>query len=397
MIKKKIRQGSALLLAAVLGITALGVSKTYAALGVATDTRCSVQINVPSSGFSELDDLDIPVDLYKVADIAVSGAYTVTDAFKDAAITLKDAEDNDYTVELKDLNELTADQSKMAGVWEDFAAAAKKALDDGAAPGGTAIAKAAAAEIKDGTVTIGATEEEKLPVGLYLVYAQSAESDIYRYSFTPYLISLPNNYYYDEDGNPTDDDTWVYDLTGENAIGLKPLKEDLEGELIINKTVDVFNGTYDKATFVFQVEAYKKDPDNREHQAEGAKGDKVFSNVYALEFTGPGTQSVTVGKIKAGADVTVTEVYSGASYSTQQAVDTAVIIADAVLARPDNTLEKANVSFTNTHDGRPNGGSGIVNEFTYYPEEGSKGTWHYEASVDSNAEPFAASKTPTTP
>jgi len=65
------------------------------------------------------------------------------------------------------------------------------------------------------------------------------ESTIYRYSFQPYLISLPNNNYYKAAEGEEGDDTWIYDLVnnaqGNNAIGLKPAKEDLYGSLVIEK------------------------------------------------------------------------------------------------------------------------------------------------------------------
>ena len=46
-----------------------------------------------------------------------------------------------------------------------------------------------------------------LETGMYLVQAETVQTSEYTYDFTPYLESLPNNYYYKE--NP--DDTWVYD------------------------------------------------------------------------------------------------------------------------------------------------------------------------------------------
>ena len=45
------------------------------------------------------------------------------------------------------------------------------------------------------------------------------------------MISLPNNYYTEEN----QDDTWVYNLVGANAIGLKPAYEDRYGDLVIEK------------------------------------------------------------------------------------------------------------------------------------------------------------------
>ena len=76
MIRKKIRQGSAFVLAVVLGISAFAAGRVYAALGVEVDRECSLQINVPETGFSELQDMEIPVNLYKVADISLRKIYS---------------------------------------------------------------------------------------------------------------------------------------------------------------------------------------------------------------------------------------------------------------------------------------------------------------------------------
>lgn len=364
MIRKKIRQGSAFVLAVMLGISAFTAGRAYAALGVDVDRECTLQINVPETGFSELQDLEIPVNLYKVADIAVSGKYTLTADFENKGL---DALDN-------------VSDSTSADEWKQLAEAAKKAVEDGleagtpiAALGTEDVEETPTAKIEEGTVTIGTAKEDKLSVGLYLVDAQTVESAIYRYSFQPYLISLPNNNYYKAVDGAEGDDTWIYDLVnndrGNNAVGLKPAKEDLYGNLVIEKNVDVFNGTYDSATFVFQVEAVKTDTD----AAEGSVPAKVFSDVFAMNFTGPGTQTLTVGPIPAGARVTVKEVYSGAGYSTPEDIKETVIIAEEVLAADPESMI-ATVTFTNTHDGRHNGGNGIVNTFSY-----DDGEWTYEA------------------
>ena len=192
---------------------------------------------------------------------------------------------------------------------------------------------------------------------MYLVYAQPVESDDNQYEFKPYLVSLPNNYYYG-----TGNDEWVYDLTGENAIGLKPEKSDLYGDLIINKTLDVYNATNEGAYFVFQVEGTKTDVDTKEVRV-------VYSNVVAMTFDGTGTNSVKIEKIPAGAEVVVTEIYSGANYElTTEASVTKTIVADSFVE----------ADFSNTHDGSENGGTGLVNTFTY-----NNGEWTHQATADS--------------
>lgn len=77
----------------------------------------------------------------------------------------------------------------------------------------------------------------------------------------------------------------------------------------------------------------------------------------------PGSHSVTIEKIPAGSHVTVTEVYSGASYELASAKSQETDI----IANPEKETEvefkPAEVSFINKHDGRTNGGYGVKNNF----------------------------------
>ena len=95
------------------------------------------------------------------------------------------------------------------------------------------------------SLTDGEGKAEDLATGLYLVLADKAQTTNYEYTFTPYLISLPNNYYYQ-----TGDDEWVYELS---EVVLKPEQTPRYGSLVIDKTVRDFNATSGaQATFVFQ-------------------------------------------------------------------------------------------------------------------------------------------------
>ncbi len=337
MIRKWMKRRGVILLAAVLMFSAIAIPKAYAADKIITGEKCSVQISVPADSFDELNRLPVEINLYKVASIDAVGNYTAAGAFSSMDFSDVDSETSAETWEAKALQAKTF-------VTESMTADAVLTLEEG-----TDIA-------------------EELETGMYLVDAQEIISETYRYKFKPYLISLPNNYYYTEN-----DDEWQYNLTGNHAIGLKAERSDLYGDLVIEKTVDVFNGTYKDATFVFQVEATKADPE----APAGTPAQKVFSDVFAINFTEPNTKSLTVGKIPAGANVIVTEVYSGASYTAELKEKHTVIIADEVLAK-DSSKEVAKVSFTNTHDDRPNGGNGIVNSFSY-----DEGAWNHEATPDS--------------
>ena len=90
--------------------------------------------------------------------------------------------------------------------------------------------------------------------------------------------------------------------------------------------------------------------------------------------------------------MTVTEVYTGASYElTSDGVQTVTILANepgdtpetGEGAEPDQAPEATGpvtVTFENTYDGRLNGGTGLVNTFSYNAETGE---WTYEATEDS--------------
>ena len=125
--------------------------------------------------------------------------------------------------------------------------------------------------------------------------------------------------------------------------------------------MDIYNETLGETTFIFSVEAEK----------ENSHGimENVYSDVVSLVFDGPGTKSVQVDNLPAGAQVTVTEVYSGASYElTTAASQTITVTAEGEAGNPGT------VSFANTYNGENNGGSSIVNHFGYTATENGAGS-----------------------
>ena len=102
--RKKKKKVSALILAASLLCSAFVLPEVYAAVGVKTDEKCSLQVNCNvqmqidketaaatpyNPVYGELKTETITVNLYKVADITVTGKYTVVPAFA----SLTDLED----------------------------------------------------------------------------------------------------------------------------------------------------------------------------------------------------------------------------------------------------------------------------------------------------------------
>lgn len=324
MMNKRRKMLGVSLLALAITVTALALPGTYAANAVETDRKCSIEFNLAKNVYqspevpnpedktpgyeAELNQQEITINLYKVADITDAGAYRAKSGFE--------------SLELDKISDATT-----ASDWETKAVEAKKQID-GKTP--EAIVK----------VVSGTGKAENLETGMYLITAQEVKSPYFTYTFKENLISLPNNYYY---SGGTDE--WIYDLTDNYAVGLKPQREERKGELKIKKSLTAYNENVGGATFVFHVKIEKMDG-------------TATTNVYKKHFNGAGNDSLLIENLPAGAEVTVTEIYSGASYTLTSANDQQTVI----IAKEDEG-NPASVSFTNTYNGGQNGGSGIVNRF----------------------------------
>ena len=312
MMNKRLKQGTTFLLALALAFPLLTLPGARAANAIDTDRKCSVAFSVSGEG-NELTTTDIQVNLYKVADVDVSGNYTATGAFTEL-----------------DVSSVRADNNDAASKWAARAKEAQKLLKDSVKPTTTVTLAAGTGSLAD------------LATGLYLVDTPEVVTTNYTYTFTPYLVSLPTNNYY-SNGN----DTWIYDLTDTNAIGLKPEEHARYGDLKINKTLANHNATTGKkTTFVFQIDITRKG--------------KTETRIESLDFESAGDSSVTITKIPAGATVKVTEVYSGASYKliSENYQETTIVATDR-----GAKVDPASVSFTNDIDDNMNGGYGVRNNF----------------------------------
>ena len=74
--KKRIRTAGALTLAAITVLSAAGLSSVYGALGVDTEQKCSLTFTLDGTEFAELNEVEIPVDVYQIADITEEAQYT---------------------------------------------------------------------------------------------------------------------------------------------------------------------------------------------------------------------------------------------------------------------------------------------------------------------------------
>ena len=327
MMNKRLKQGSTFLLAVALTFPLLTLPGAKAANAIDTDAECSIEFDI--GGSSELlnDGVTVQVNLYKVASVDESGNYTVTDAFTGLDLSSVSADDLD----------------KAAATWAKRAETAQGKLTD--SEGNPVV------EPKTVTLQNGKGYKDKLETGLYLVDTPKVITTNYTYTFTPYLVSLPTNNYYS--GNGASDD-WIYNLTGSNAVGLKPEQHVRYGDLVINKELVDHNATFgDEATFVFQIDITTLDK-------------KKETRIEELTFSAAGKNSVTITKIPAGSEVVVNEIYSGASYqltSDRNQINQTV----KIIATDEKEAGKAGaaveVSFTNEHNGRTNGGYGVRNNF----------------------------------
>lgn len=328
--KKRIKTAGALTLAAITVLSAAGLSSVYGALGVETEQKCSLTFTLDDTDFDELNEVEIPVDVYKIADITSEAQYTAHTGYEDLGLD-------------------KVNSNTSAEEWIKMAEDAMKVVEDTKAEptASTKVEKAAGATVATGKIS-------DLETGMYLVTAETVQTSEYTYDFSPYLVSLPNNYYSSE--NP--DDTWVYDVT----TGMKPQQTQRYGDLEIVKDLTEYNASLQDALFVFQVEGTRN-------------GENVYSDVVSIKFNEAGQKSALVKHLPAGTQVTVTEIYAGGSYkNTSGDTQTATIVAEGEDSNP------VSVSFTNTYDGRLVPGTGIVNHF-----ENKDGEWSWDQQDDNTA------------
>lgn len=342
--KMRKRLKSAGLLALALLLAACYFSRaqvTQAAVAIDTEAECSLTVSVEDSLFlDDFNKMTIPVSVYRVADVDVSGRFTAVEPFAQMSFA-----------------DISADTT--AEDWGSLAKEAEKYLNDA---GG---AKAA------GTVKVVKTEEspaasgtiENLKTGLYLVVAESVynEDSTIMYKFSSYLTALPGNDYVSSGGpeNPDVTDDWNYHTT----IGLKAEPQQQVGRLIITKRLENYNETLGAVSYGFHIVGKDKN------------GVVIYDNYVKIDMDGPGDKSVTIPDLPAGMIVTVTEEYQGGSYElvSKTPEGDLLIVPDSVVEAGDK--EAASVIFTNRYDGGNRGGYGVTNHFV---DSDGNGGWIVE-------------------
>ena len=332
---------SAFLLAAVLAVSGFAAVSVYAAGKIDFSQKAVLKVDLSGNSYKELKQNSVDVKLYKVADVDENGKYiSLIDS-----LDLSGISDKTTASEWKEMSENAAEDKLL------------EAMD------------VKTAEITDGTYANVEFDGENDEFGMYLMVVEPVETDSFAYSFAPSLVAVPgNNYYsYDADGTAQPsgaDDSWVYD----NLVAyLKPEFLELYGNLEIVKTLDTFNTSLNETSFVFEVQAYKDYSDVDEFTGEKL----VYSNVVSLDFDGASAsgKKLTIEGIPAGAVVTVTEVYSGATYyaSAGETAQTTIV--------KDGTVS---VDFANGYDDTLTGnGTAVINEFSY-----TDGDWNWSPAAE---------------
>lgn len=336
-ISRNLKRGCALALAALLTLPCVNLMQTKAAGPVVQDQACELTVAVDTTetvwgvgvgagaSAEDFENMTVTVNVYKVADMNVSAEFTSTTGF----------EDLDFNVVMEDSN---------AATWENLAAEAVQRLE-GVEPTETG-------KLEKGQPAVFSN----LDVGMYLIVPEETFNSDYtrKYVFTPYLTALPSSEY-TQIGEGSDE--WQYDRT----IYLKGEAQPQFGKLTIDKILANYNETLGPTTSVFEI------------VGKDAQGEVVYTNVASVTHDGVGKKSVTLENIPAGIEVTVTEVYAGASYEIVDKdlqIATITIVSDAAVTFGKSA---ASVEFTNKYNGGNNSGYGLMNEF----KVGDDGAWEW--------------------
>lgn len=402
----------------------------------------------------DLLNANILVDVYKVASAVKTPGYdSYTYKFEGPYSGLEESFlkklENQQNTPPKKEGEESAEDVLKASDWQALAQAVGKiALGDGKdqKPNDTAI-----------KTDIDITDESKnmadgLEPGLYLLIARSesmeniedyrvtmqsttdvngniatiANSNQYTYIFSPQLISVPmrstdiKGPAPDSENGPIPGGTedymtsnsgaWTYDVN----VYLKPVRTLRYGALEIEKKLLVYEteeevdlatptepsasvGQEEKTTFVFKATWPNPDYDsnNANSKPTQSKIDSITFPIIKEDGTKAYDWYLYMDRIPVGVDVTVEEIYSGASYENadkEGITRTIQVQADPikngiVLLNDNNTVKtiinpselapevdgngkrtvpvEASVAFTNTYNWDQKKGYGIKNQFTY--------------------------------
>ena len=301
-------------------------------IDLTADVNISAAIGAgDASQFATSYEGEMVIDLYKIAELDESGNIKgLTPDFANSGAKLsvlsnKTSEDKDKKVE----EVKTEIVEKVKPI----------AQSDAVKPTATITATKTKDGLTNATATIAGG------AGIYLFVPHDCSDADFNYTFTSYILYAPTSDYITL-GSGSDE--WKYDA----RFLLKSEAKPKYGNVIITKNLKTFNDSLGTASFIFDVEATRDSM-------------TVFSNVYTLTFDkndnyvdGAFTKSITIDKVPAGTTITVTEVYSGASYQIDVEENKTQTIEDLKAG------ETGTVEFTNDYDEHlKEGGISVVNTF----------------------------------
>ena len=316
---------AALLLAALFALLALAP----AARALNVDAKGSITLTLPQVDAGDDDGLakrtaieetEFPGRLYRIAD--VDAAYTYKPAAGYEALAEDDIE-NFKALKAADLHTLAEHAAALAADTEP------------------------AAEL---TFRSGMASADDLATGLYLLVVDEFTTKDGNWKVTSDAALLPVPVVNGETADGWDGSD-VYDVKATLKLNAEPALTKIR----ITKQLNDYSALQGPAAFVFRVDAVNK------------KGENVFSNVYAMTFTGAGSQELVIENIPADSTVTVTEVYSGAAY-TPDGDGTVQLTALPMVKNDDGseTLPEENTAaFANNYNRRRTYGTTVTNSFAY--------------------------------
>lgn len=332
---------------------------------------CSLTVHANNAdekdeGFTDLESVELVIDLYQLASAVPnkgSDGYTFDWKYEGLESIYKSLEgSSDAEPEaVSDDSEIVTDST--ADTLHTLSQAAANIVLD-------VNSKTAKLDYDyTGKISSNEVKIEEIDAGLYLLVVRGSKandyvtkskngdtvtrawSNTYSYVFSPQLVSLPKKGDNIGTTNTGDSEDWNYNVT----VYLKPERDN--GSLRIVKTLERYLRNGEPATFVFEVEAKLDD-------------NVVYRNEHTIDFNKPGSEEIVIKDIPVGADVTVTEVYTGAHYSLKSGETQKTVITPDI-----QDQNPATVVFDNDYDRRHTGGHGITNQFTYNADTGQ---WELE-------------------
>lgn len=321
----------------VFAIVAATASFPITAKAVDLARECSITVHP-----GDIEEADIVIDLYMVANAeAIAGDDSYNFSFLDAYRSIELSEEPDSDEWLR----VSQEAAKIAlsdGVPSVQGASCESRIDNLSA--GLYLVVARGADLEDYQTTVH--DEKGNPK--IATKALSSSSII---TFSPVLVSLPTK----EKENPGDHvinsayaSDWIYHA----EITCKPATDKRFGSLEIDCYLEGYNSG-NPATFVFDIEAYDD-------------GKSVYSDVVSLTFEERGEQWCVIDGIPVGAEVTVTEVYTGVCYDLVSSPNQTVVVT---------AEETAAVEFTNRPNDSMLSGGGFTNQFSYVENEYGDYNW----------------------